>query len=263
MAGIRLRFHGDGVLRGTQEQPLTPEVLMAIGGILGQHNRVGLGGSATEEGALLVRGAAVGVASAGGQAVVHELDCPIQAAWAARKESWPISLFVEAEPGQPVYLRFFDCRGLMPRREWEEELERALEQDQPHRGESVGKLTRLDLPEERWAEEIAQKAAIRRGIPRHITVAVGKSCPADRAIRRALLAQGCQVEERWRPGIPAFYGSHGGFVLSAQDETGSLVDPGQLLALLTLIEMENGSKIKLDDKEYPIVRQSDILAIVE
>ena len=52
---------------------------------------------------------------------------------------------------------------------------------------------------------------------------------------------GCQVEDRWRPGIPAFRASHGGFCLTAQDERGAILDSSQLLALVALIEMENGS----------------------
>lgn len=240
MHGNKLRFGGDGVLKGMLGEELGAETLMTIGGILGREGRVGLGGSHTPSGKLLVRAAAVGVAAAGGQALVHELECPVQGAWAARKEDLPVSLFVEAEPGEPVYLRFFDHRGLAPGREWQRGLEQLLAKGVKHRGERVGSLERLELSNRLWAEEIARQAAIRRGIPRHITVAVGTRSPADRAIRGALLALGCRVEERWRPGIPAFFGSRGGFSLSAQDETGNRIEPGQLLALLTLIEMENG-----------------------
>ena len=40
--------------------------------------------------------------------------------------------------------------------------------------------------------------------------------------------------------MPAFSGLHGGLYLSAQDESGTLLDPGQLLTLVCLIEMEDG-----------------------
>ena len=75
---------------------------------------------------------------------------------------------------------------------------------------------------------------------RSITVAVPGSAPADRAIRQALSSLGCTVLDRWRKGVPAFSGLHGGLYLSAQDESGTLLDPGQLLTLVCLIEMEDG-----------------------
>ena len=70
---------------------------------------------------------------------------------------------------------------------------------------------------------------------------MGDATPEDRCLRAALSALGCKLEPAWRPGIPAFHASRGGFTLTAQDERGAVVDPGQLLAVLTLIEMENGA----------------------
>ena len=42
-------------------------------------------------------------------------------------------------------------------------------------------------------------------------------------------------------------------------EVGMIVKPGQSV----LVGKYSGSKVKLDDQEYTIVRQSDILAIIE
>jgi chaperonin GroES len=42
-------------------------------------------------------------------------------------------------------------------------------------------------------------------------------------------------------------------------EVGMIVKPGQNV----LVGKYSGSKVKLDDQEYTIVRQSDILAIIE
>lgn len=223
-----LRFGFDGVLRETAEQPLDEAQLQAIGRQLGGWGRVGLGGSATERGQRLVEAAGTGVLSAGAVGEIHPLPCAIQGAWAARKLGWPVSLFVEAEAHQPAYLRIFDPLGLMPT-----ELP-------PHSPPHRSSLTYIPLSEEGWAEAVAGSSALRRGLHRRVRVAVGRDSPVNRAIGQVLRAMGCQVEPVWRPGIPAFFGSHGGFVLSAQDETGNLVTPGQLLALLTLIEMENG-----------------------
>ena len=66
---------------------------------------------------------------------------------------------------------------------------------------------------------------------------------ADRDLGRVLSALGWQVEERWRLGIPAFFTARGGFCLLAQDETGAPIPPERLLALVALIEMENGGGI--------------------
>lgn len=91
-----------------------------------------------------------------------------------------------------------------------------------------------------WAEQVAREAALGRPRLRRVTAAVGEETPEDRAIAAVLRAAGCKVEPRWRRGIPAFSGSRGGERLAAQDEKGALLDSGQLLAILTLIEMENG-----------------------
>ena len=42
-------------------------------------------------------------------------------------------------------------------------------------------------------------------------------------------------------------------------EVGMIVKPGQSV----LVGKYSGSKVKLDDEEYTIVRQSDILAVIE
>ena len=66
---------------------------------------------------------------------------------------------------------------------------------------------------------------------------------ADRDLARVLSALGWQVEARWRPGLPAFFAAGGGFRLIAQDETGTPIPPDRLLALVSLIEMENGGGV--------------------
>ena len=91
-----------------------------------------------------------------------------------------------------------------------------------------------------WADRVAKEASLGRPRLRRVTVAVGKETPEDRAIAAVLRAAGCRIEPRWRRGIPAFSGSRGGERLAAQDEKGALLDSGQLMAIITLIEMENG-----------------------
>ena len=102
-------------------------------------------------------------------------------------------------------------------------------------------MERLELTRKQWADQVAAAASLGHPALRRVTVAVEGNGPDDRAIRAVLLSLGCQVEDRWRPGIPAFRASHGGFCLTAQDERGAILDSSQLLALVALIEMENGS----------------------
>lgn len=105
----------------------------------------------------------------------------------------------------------------------------------------MGTLQRGILTPEEWARHTAELAGLRRPALRRVTAAVGTGTPEDRALRLVLSALGCRLEETWRPGIPAFRAGRGGFLLSAQDERGAVADPEQLLALVCLIEMENGS----------------------
>lgn len=237
-----LRFGDGGVIQGLLGEDLGPEGLLALGSALGAEGRVGLGCTDAPGARMLARAAAAGVTAAGGQALTHGLESPVQGAWLAERYELPVSLFVEQADGH-VYLHLFDRLGLPLGRARERKLEHALAQGEVRRVRAgrVGALERLELSERQWAQEAARAAALSRGVLRRVTVAVGQDDPADRAIRAALLAQGCHVEDRWRPGIPAFSGSHGGFRLSAQDEKGALLDSGQLLTLVTLIEMENGS----------------------
>lgn len=191
---------------------------------------------------MLARAAAVGAAAAGGDVLSHSLDSPVQGAEAAARYQLPVSLFVEETDGT-VYLHFFDKTGLPLGRTRERKLEHALLQGEARRvrGEKVGRLRRLDYTQEDWARQTVEEANLRRPALRRVTAAVGDSTPEDRALRAALSALGCRLEREWRPGIPAFHAQRGGFSLTAQDERGAMADPSQLLTLVSLIEMENGS----------------------
>lgn len=237
-----LRFGDGGVIQGILGEDIGPEALLALGSVLGAEGQVGLGCTDTNGAQMLARAAAAGVTAAGGMALIYGLDCPAQGAWVAKKCDLPVTLFVEEEENGLIYLHVFDRLGLQLGRARERKLEHALLQGEFRRvrGDLVGKVEQLNLSARLWAETVARTAMLGRPALRRIAVAVGKDTPIDRAIRAALMALGCHVEDQWRPGIPAFSGSHGGFRLSAQDEKGALLDSGQLLTLVTLIEMENG-----------------------
>ena len=237
-----LRFGDNGVIRGILGEDMGPEALLMLGSILGTEGQVGLGSSPTPGAGMLARAAAVGVAAAGGEVLTHPLTSPVQGAGLAAFHQLPVSLFVE-ESENTVYLHLFDKNGLPLDRARERKLEHALLQGEVRRtrGDKVGRLRQLEVSQEQWARRVASEAGLRRPALRRVTVAVGDAAPEDRALRAALPAFGCKLEREWRPGIPAFQARQGGFSLAAQDERGAVVEPGQMLALLTLIEMENGS----------------------
>ena len=236
------RFGDGGVIRGVLGEDLGPDALLGIGSVLGVEGQVGLGCSNPRGAFSLAGGAAGGAAAAGGQVLTYGLDSPVQGAWVSASHMLPISLFIE-EGEERVFLHFFDRQGLPLERARERKLEHALLQGEFRRvrARQVGQMERLELTRRQWADQVAAAASLGHPALRRVTVAVEGNGPDDRAIRAVLLSLGCQVEDRWRPGIPAFRASHGGFCLTAQDERGAILDSSQLLALVALIEMENGS----------------------
>lgn len=237
-----LRFGDSGVIRGALGEDMGPESLLTLGSILGAEGTVGIGCSSTPGAGMLARAAAVGAAAAGSEVLTHSLSSPVQGAGLASFQKLPVSLFVE-ESENTVYLHFFDQNGLPLGRARERKLEHALLQEEVRRtrGDQVGRLRQLDFSPEQWARRVAEEAGLRRPALRRVTAAVGDATPEDRALRMALAALGCRLEREWRPGIVAFHAQRGGFSLTAQDERGAVADAGQMLPLLTLIEMENGA----------------------
>ena len=237
-----LRFGDSGVIRGALGEDMGPEALLTLGSILGAEGRVGVGCSPTPGAGMLARAAAVGAAAAGSEVLTHSLTSPVQGAGAAAFHRLPVSLFVE-ESGGAIFLHLFDRDGLPLGRARERKLEHALLQGEVRRtrGDKVGRLRLLDMSQEQWARHVVEEAGLRRPALRRLTVAVGDASPEDRALGSALSALGCKLEKEWRPGLVAFHARRGGFSLTAQDERGAVVDAGQLLGVLALIEMENGT----------------------
>lgn len=208
-----------------------------LGRALGQAGRTAVGGAPALAGAVR-RGAL----AAGGEVLTLSLESPVQWAGAAAMLGLPAAVFVEKREGRTC-LHVFGPDGLPPAGDWAEGLERALAGEVPLPAEPPGPGRAVEggpSPGD-WAAWAADLARLRRPALRRVTAAVGRGTPEDRAVRAALTALGCALEEKWRPGIPAFRGERGGFALSARDERGAEVDPGQLLAVLVLIEMENGA----------------------
>jgi len=237
-----LRFRDGGVIYGVPGEDLGPEALLLLGSVLAADGSVGIGSTGTPVTQMLSRAAQAGVAAAGGQAVLHDLHSPVQGAWVAARQELPVSLFLEESDGG-VWIHFFDGRGLPLGKEREQKLEHTLLRGEVRRvrGAKVEEGRSLPLTQRQWADETARQAKLKQAMLKRPTVAVEGTAPENSALREALLALGCHVEERWRAGIPAFWAEHGGFRLYARDEKGACLDPGQMLALVTLIEMENGA----------------------
>lgn len=171
----------------------------------------------------------------GNQVVQHMLPCPVQGSWAVVQHGAEHGIFVEEHRGK-LRLYHFDRNGIR----------QPLERDRRY-GMDISPTTLTPnveirpLSSEQWARERAEAAAFRvHARPCRVTVAVEGEEAGQQALRAVLQQRGCRIEHRWRSGIPAFWMEQGGFQLTARDEKGVFVDSGQLLAVVTLIEMEQG-----------------------
>ncbi len=236
-----VRFGDGGIIRGLLGEELGPETMLALGRALSGEGKVALGCFGGAGAKMLLRCVASGITAGGGTALQHDMQCAAQAAWLGESYQLPVSLFIEQD-GERVYLHLFDSWGLPLGRGRERKLEHALlqgENDYVNAG-SIGTCERIPTGTADYAKDAARRAALRRGTIRTVRVAVPGTTPADQAIRMVLEELGCQVTDQWRRGIPAFAASHAGMRLSARDESGTILSAQQLLAMVALIELENG-----------------------
>ena len=244
-----IQFGDGGVIRGVLGESLGPELLMSIGSALGAEGKVALGHWGGMGARMLSQAAASGIAAAGGIVLCHDLEFPAQGAWLAQSYGLNVSLFIQQE-GERVFLHFFGRDGLPLGRARERKLEHALRQGEYQRVRAgrVGETQRLQRNAADWCLDVVRRAKVAGRPLRTLTVAVPGDRPEERGLRKCLSLLGCTVTDHWRRGIPAFGAEHGGFVLTAQDERGALLEPEQLLPLLCLIEMENGGgKVAVPD----------------
>ena len=236
-----LRFGDGGVIRGTLGEDMDAEALLALGSALSGDGKVGLGGFGGAGADMLLRAAASGITAGGGMVLHHDMQCAAQAAWLAESCQLPVSLFIEQD-GEKIYLHLFDSGGLPLGRRRERKLEFAMQQGRastlPAGG--IGSCEHLSTGVQAYARDAARRTVLRRMPGRTVRVAVAGDTPANRAVRAVLEELGCVVVDQWRRGIPAFMAGHGGFRLTARDESGALLSPQQLLAVATLVEMEHG-----------------------
>lgn len=165
---------------------------------------------------------------AGHDVILHELCCPVQGAWAVKEQRCQRGVFFEEQNGS-ISSYCYDQNGVRCHSLYYKESSTKIE----------GTVEYFPVFERRWARWVASSAAF--GLrTRRITVAVEGAFPERQVLKTALQAAGCNIESHWRKGIPSFWMERGGFSLLARDERGAFIDSGQLLAVVTLIEMEQG-----------------------
>lgn len=231
-----LRFGNGGVIRCD----FAPDkvVLETLGGVLSRAGTVGLGfwGGGAEE---MARAVADGVRTWGGTVLHHDMECAAQGAWLTNRYRLERSLFLERTDGR-TFLHIFDRDGLSLRREQQLEIEEFLHRKPPKPDCPPGGRGRIQVERSAYARDAVRRAALPRFRLHSVTAAVPGDRPEDRVLRRCLNMLGCTVVDHWRRGIPAFGAEYSGFCLTAQDERGALLEPEQLLPMMSLIEMEQG-----------------------
>ena len=237
----RACFGDGGVIRGTLEEELSPELLMTLGGALGAEGRLGLGYGGGECARMLARCAGCGAAAAGAAVLIHDGGCPSVGAWVAERYALPASLFVEQE-GERIFLHFFDRRGLPLSRARQRKLEGALLRGEVRRAsaDGVGAWEHVTGTASACAADAARRARYAGASMTPVAVSVPGETPADRLLRSALEELGCVVLPRKAVGVPGFAAEYGGLRLAAWDEEGTVLPPERVLALVSLIELENG-----------------------
>ncbi len=235
-----LEFGDGGIIRGTLGEDMEVNQLMVLGSLVAGWGQILLGCSG-DGGRILSQAFASGVGSAGGQVVFHRLQSPAQASWLVDRQQMELSLFVEQE-GERCYLHLVGAEGLPLPRGTQRKLEQGLRLGEVVRvaAQGLGGMSSLAVRPQDYARDVAHRTPLYR-IPLHaVTVAVTGETAGDNALRQALTAVGCTVLTGWRHGVPSFSVTHGGMRLVAREESGAEIEGGQLLALVTLIEMENG-----------------------
>lgn len=169
-------------------------------------------------------------AGRGYDVLLHNLPCPVQGGWAVREHRCNWGVFWEERAGK-LKRYCFDRQGVrIP-----EILEDELFTNQS------GMVERKELPVQCWVDAVVRESLFGLRL-HHPKVSVEGEDIQKQVLTQVLKRAGCRIEERWRPGICSFWLEGGGFYLMARDERGAVIDSGQLLGVVTLIEMENGRK---------------------
>lgn len=238
----RLRFDGDGVLRGTLNRELTAPLLLRLGGLLAEESKCGLGWGGGPAAKSLALTAAGGITAAGGDVLLHDGSTPASAAWCAGAYELPVSLYLWQRE-EAVSLYFFDRNGLplsLPRQRRLESRLLAGEVRQVTAGQ-VGRQTQLEDMDARAAQAAAQ-AGSRSPIPAQ-TLSVPETGPEADLLADSLERLGCRVLRQEQSGLAACYSRQGGLAIALRTESGRLLVPEMVRLLVCQILLERGEQI--------------------
>lgn len=239
-----LHFGLDAIVHTSKEEMITLEEGIRLGRALGEKGAVAIGSCGASATRLLANAVECGVSAAGGQAVLHDARFAAQAGWLCQRYGFARSVFFE-EKGTNLSLYLFEGDGLLLSGQAQQTLREKILQDVQTRDTlSCAKpAIQMQQKQEDYLRQAATCMAMRALRSHRVTVAVAEDTVINRTLKRALALMGIKILPQWQKGICAFSASGGGLRLCAQDETGAAIDGGQLLTLLTLIEMEYGARV--------------------
>jgi mannose-1-phosphate guanylyltransferase/phosphomannomutase len=234
-------FGDGGVLQGVISEDLTAQLLLQIGSALGSEGKAGLGWAGGDGAAMLARAAGAGIASAGTAVLASDAPSAAAAAWLAERYELPVFLFIE-QAKETAYVSCFDRRGLPLDRGRQRRLEGAVLRGESVRvpGSRVGRWEPIIGCFSAYTVDAANRSWPERARLKPVTVSVTGGGACARILAQALELLGCKVLREKCPGTPAFAADRGGRRLLAWDENGTALTPETVLAILCLVELENG-----------------------
>ncbi len=235
----RLTFGDGGTISGTVGLEITPELLVAVGSILAEEGKVGLGCHGGTAAHSLALAAAAGISAAGGTVAWQDSSTPAAAAWVGGFYGLPVSLFLRQD-GEQLTLHFSDRCGLPLSRPRQRKLESALLRGTLHRAPAgqMGQREELTGVDRAYLHEAVRASG--SGAVRPLEVRVPGHGQCNQMLRTALTTLGMQVTEADGPLL--FSASADGRRLFARDERGSAVSSEQMLLLTALLLLESGEK---------------------
>ena len=232
-----LCFGDRATLSGVAGQELTAESLLQLGRLLGEEGTVGLGYYGQAAARSLLTAAAAGVTAAGGTAVLHDGTTPAVAAWVAREQGFPVSLFL-AQEGENLTLWLLDRWGLPLSRERQRKLEAALLQGQRRRSPAhrVGEQRTLTGADAAFVRSAARQGPALPPLRLHVP----RRGRGNVLLREALGALGMAVQTGDGPLSLSVTADGSG--LWARDEENRVLTPEQCLMLTERLVLEGGEE---------------------
>lgn len=233
----RLCFGEGAVLSGTAGQDITAELLLHLGELLGEEERLGLGFYGSSAAQSLLMAAAAGATAAGATVFLHDGTTPASAAWLAAEQQLPLSLFLR-QTGEEVELFFFDRWGLPLCRARQRALEAGLLQGLHRRvsAHRMGQQRTVSGVDADYVRAAAERSGT--GVVRRLTVHVPRQGRGNVLLREALTVLGMAVQPGTGPLTLCLTEDGGG--LLGRDEDNRLISREQMLLITERLLLEGG-----------------------